>query len=98
MNKDDENILQSLIAGGLIGATLGALLSNNKEDRVALGALAGAVMLATYKANERAQKSNLPVWVEENGKLYEILPGGGKRFIKNIPKPSMIYPEYLKLK
>ena len=30
--KSDEEILQSLIAGGLIGAALGALLSKNRED------------------------------------------------------------------
>lgn len=98
MSNNDENIFQSLIAGGLIGAALGALLSKDKEEGATIGALAGAVILATYKANEQAQKTNLPVYVEEDGKLYEIQPGGIKRFIKDIPKPDFVPNKYFKLK
>jgi len=98
MSKNDENIFQSLIAGGLIGAALGALISKDKEEGVTIGALAGAVILATYKANEQAQKTNLPVYVEQDSKLFEIQPGGNKRFIKNIPKPKITPNEYFKLK
>lgn len=98
MSESDDNILQSLVTGGFIGATLGALLSKNKEEGAAIGALAGAVILATYKANERAQKTNLPVYVEEDGNLYVIESGGEKRFIKNIPKPTISFPEHFKLK
>jgi hypothetical protein len=98
MNENDENIFQSLIAGGLIGAALGALLSKDKEEGATIGALAGAVILATYKANEHAQKTNLGVYVEEDGKLYEIQPGGVKRFIKDIPKPNVPLHDHFKLK
>ena len=77
---------------------MGALLTKNKEEGATIGAIAGAVILATYKANEQAQKTNLPVYVEENSKLYEIQPGGKKRFIKNIPKPNITVSEHFKLK
>lgn len=97
MNSDDK-IIESLITGGLIGAVLGALISENKESGAAVGAIAGAAVLATFKASEQAKKTNLPLVVEEDGKLYEIQPGGGKRFIKNIPKPNSSMAKHFKLK
>lgn len=90
MEKDDE-IVQSLIAGGLIGAALGALLSKNKEEGASLGALAGAAILATFKASEQAKKSNVPLLYEENSCLYEIQPDGSKKFIKEL-EPSHSLP------
>lgn len=96
--KNDEEILESLIAGGLIGAALGALLSKNKEEGATLGALAGAAILATFKANEKAMQTNLPMYVEENGNLYQIQPGGIKKFIRKIDKPSVKLQEHFKLK
>lgn len=98
MNTNDTNIFKSLIKGGLIGATLGALLYKNREEGVTIGALAGAVILATYKANIQAQKTNIPVYVEEEGKLYEIQPGGSKHFIKDLPKSKVLYNKHFKLK
>jgi hypothetical protein len=95
--SNDDKILQSLIAGGLIGAALGALLSKNKEDGATIGALAGAAILATYKANEQAQKTNLPMYEEIDGKLYVIQPGGEKKFIRTLEKPGKI-SERFKLK
>lgn len=95
--KKDEEILQSLIAGGLIGAALGTLLSKDNDDTT-LGAIAGAAILATLKANENAQKTNVPVYVEEQGSLYEINSNGEKRFIKTINKSAKKVPEHFKLK
>ncbi|MEO7312257.1 MAG: glycine zipper 2TM domain-containing protein [Chitinophagaceae bacterium] len=95
--KNDEEILQSLIAGGLIGAALGALVSNNKEEGATLGALAGAVLLATFKANEQAMKSNIAMYVQEGGSLFEIQPGGTKQFVKEIKKNSATLPQHFKL-
>ncbi len=98
MSQDDK-ILESLITGGIIGAALGALLSNKKDDgAIQLGAVAGAAILATYKANEEARKSNVPFFIEEHGKLYEVQPGGKKKFIKNIPKPKVKMAQHFKLK
>jgi len=47
--KEDDEILESLILGGIIGAGLGTLLS--KEKGTVIGAVAGVAVLASYKAN-----------------------------------------------
>ncbi len=96
MMKDDE-IVESLIAGGVIGAALGALLSKNKEEGGIIGAMAGAAILATFKANEKSMQTNLPMYVEENNNLYEIEPGGNKKFIRIIKKSKVKLPENFKL-
>jgi hypothetical protein len=96
--KNDEEIVASLIAGGIIGAALGALLSKNREEGATLGALAGATLLATFKANEKAMQLNMPMYIEEDGNLYEIQSGGIKKFIKTIDKPAVKIQENFKLK
>jgi len=98
MMKNDEEIMESLIAGGLIGAALGALLSKNNGDQAILGALAGATILATFKANEKAMKMNIPMYMEENGNIYQVQTGGIKKFIRKIDKPSLKLPQHFKLK
>ena len=96
--KSDDQILESLLAGGLIGATLGALLSKDKEDGDTIGAIAGAAILATYRANEQAMQSNVPVMIEENGKIYLLHPGGQKEFIRQLPKSTILIQNQYKLK
>jgi hypothetical protein len=96
--KSDNEILDSLIAGGLIGAALGALLSKNKEEGSVLGAMAGAAILATYKANEKASAMKIPMYVEENGNLFQIQPDGSKHFIRKLEKPGIKLNEHFKLK
>jgi hypothetical protein len=98
MSGTDENIIRFLIAGGLIGTALGALLSKDKGEGSMIGAIAGAVILATYKANEQARKAHLPVYIEEDRKLYEIQSGSSKKYIKDIPKPDFQLKEHFKLK
>jgi hypothetical protein len=97
MKKDDE-IIESLIAGGIIGTALGVLLSKNKEEGATLGALIGAAILGTYKANEKASETHVPMVIEENGKLYQIHADGNKKFLRNLEKPSIKLQEYFKLK
>ena len=97
MKRDDE-ILESLIVGGFIGAALGALLSKNKNEGGTLGALAGAVLLATFKANETAQKTNVPVYIEQDGNVYEINAIGEKKFIKKIKEYHKQIPRKFQLK
>jgi hypothetical protein len=96
MTKDDE-ILKSMVLGGIIGAALGALLFGKREGS-ALGVLAGSVILATLKANENAQKSNVPFLIEEDNVIYEINSSGEKKFVKVIPKQTDYLPERFKLK
>ena len=38
--------------------------------------LASAAILATFKANEAAKKTNISMFFEEDGILYKTLPGG----------------------
>jgi hypothetical protein len=96
---NEENLtIESLIKGGLIGTALGALLAKDKEDGAVMGALLGAAIAATLKANEAAQKTKVPVYVEEDGKLYEINQISGKRFIRNIKKSTVDLPQQFKLK
>lgn len=96
--KTDDEIIESLIAGGLIGATLGALVSKNNEEEVMSGAMIGAVILATFKASEKALATNLPMYVVENGNLYQIQKETVKKFIRKIEKSSIKLPSHFKLK
>ena len=86
MSKEEE-MIESLVKGGVIGAALGALVTNNKNGTM-LGALAGAAIAASIQANEDALKTNLPMIMEEKGSLYEILPGGKKIFIRSLNKST----------
>jgi hypothetical protein len=95
--KKDEEVLESLIAGGLIGGALGALLSKDKGNGGTWGALIGAVILATFKASERAKESNVAVVLLENGNLVEENSSGGKRILRPVEKISKRVPKHFKL-
>lgn len=97
MNNNDKTI-QSLIAGGLIGAALGAWLSKDKEDGAVIGIIIGAAFSATLQANKEAQKTNQPILITENGKLYRVLSNGEKQFVKDLPKSFQEWEEHFKLK
>jgi hypothetical protein len=86
--KKDSEILDSLVAGGLIGAALGALVKNDKKV-VTLSAIAGAALLASFYASERAKEIDVPIILEENGILYEVR-NGEKKLVKVLPKKSSI--------
>ncbi|MFP9117239.1 glycine zipper 2TM domain-containing protein [Flavobacterium sp. RNTU_13] len=96
--EQDDKILENLITGGVVGAALGALLSKDKREGATLGALAGAAILATFRANEEAKKSNVPLILEEEGNLYEISPDGQRRFLRKIEKPKITMPSQFKLR
>lgn len=96
--KENNATIESLIEGGLIGAFLGAFLSKDKEEGTIVGALLGAAISATLKANKAARKTKIPVYVEENGKLYAISANGKKKFIKDISKPVETFPSEFTLR
>jgi hypothetical protein len=87
--KNDIEIIESLIEGGLIGATLGAIWSKKKGKGAKLGALAGAAILATYNANLAAKKTKLPLVFEENGSIYELQSNGVTRLIRTLEKSNI---------
>lgn len=88
MSRKDDEIIESLIAGGLIGAALATLLSNKKNagENALLGAIAGAAILASFKANQNAKKTEIPIVVEEDDAIYEITTEGKRKLIKQLPK------------
>jgi hypothetical protein len=96
--KNENITLDSLIKGGLIGAVLGSFLLKDKEEGAIIGGLLGAAISATIKASEEAQKTDVPIYVEEEGKLYKISPPRKKRFIRNLKKPTQNLPDQFKLK
>jgi hypothetical protein len=95
MSKEEE-MIETLVKGGVIGAALGALVTNNKNGAM-LGALAGAAIAASLQANENAEKTNVPMVIEENGKLYKILPGGERKFIRSLNKSTKRLPKNFRL-
>lgn len=98
MTKKETDIIESLIVGGVIGAALGSILSKNKTSHTVLGGIAGAAVLASVKAYENAQKTDVPLVVEEDNALYEIHADGTKKLIKKLPAVSLKLPKRFTLK
>ncbi len=90
--KNDEQILESLIAGGLIGAALGALVTGSKKNSES-GIIARAAILATFEAYEKARKTNIPLLIKKGNALCEMRADGSCKFIKSIPKSPNVVPK-----
>lgn len=86
--ESNNKIINDLIAGGVIGAALGTLIMDDKKG-VGIGAIAGAALFASLKANENAKKTNIPILVQEQDSLFKIMPNGERVFIKKIPKSNI---------
>jgi outer membrane lipoprotein SlyB len=82
-NRDD--IIKDAIAGGLIGAALGAMLTG-KSDRSVLAAIVGAAIGASLSAQSEVKKLDTSVLYEINGIIYRVHPDGSKEFVKRIPR------------
>jgi hypothetical protein len=95
--KNDAKLIEAAILGGLIGAALEALISGDKKNS-GLGALAGAVVSASFKANEEALQTNIPLILEENNVLYEVNSKGRKKLIRRLPNNSRQLPKKFTLK
>ncbi|TGL21714.1 hypothetical protein EHQ46_07615 [Leptospira yanagawae] len=98
MNREDEETLNNLIKGGLLGAGITALLKRQADgEDIAVGALLGAAILASVKASERAKETNIPILVQEGDSLYWKHPDGRKDLFKHLPKQSKTLPTKFKL-
>lgn len=97
MSTQSDSI-EKLIAGGLIGAALGALLAEDKEEGATIGAILGAAFSATHEANKAALQTKEGVLVAQEGKLYRIYPNGDKEYIKDLPQSNRKWPNKLVLK
>ena len=95
--KNNKELLEAAIFGGLIGAALEALIQGNGKNS-GLGALAGAVISASFKANEDAAKTNIPLLLKENNTLYEVSSNGSRKIIRKIPKSNKRIPKKFTLK
>jgi outer membrane lipoprotein SlyB len=98
MTKKEEAVFESLLTGGIIGVALGALISKSKGAGAALGAIAGAAILASVKANENAQKTDIPLVLEEGNAIYEVSSNGTKKLIKHLPVSNKKLPKKFTLK
>ena len=95
--KNDKEIIESLITGGIIGAGIGALITENSREGLAIGSIIGAAILGTYKANEKAKETHIPFIIEENGILYQINEDGSKLFLRELEKPKIKIEKNFKL-
>ncbi|MBL8677298.1 MAG: hypothetical protein JNJ47_07795 [Alphaproteobacteria bacterium] len=77
-----------LVAAGVIGAALGALISDkkNRGENSLLGAIAFIAIMASLKAGEKAKRSSLSTIVEEDDAIYKVSSSGKRKFIKQIDK------------
>jgi hypothetical protein len=96
MNSDRE-IIEYLVAGGLLGAALGALVSDDNRD-AAIGALAGAALVASFRANQRAQATGIPLVIEQDNELIRVYPDGRRELIRKIPRTNAHIPKKFKLR
>ena len=95
--KNNNELLEAAIFGGLIGAALEALIQGNNKN-TGLGLIAGAVISASLKANEEALKTNIPLILKENNTLYEVNSNGSKRIIRKLPRNYKHIPKKFTLK
>jgi len=93
MTRKENDIIKSLLTGGIIGNALEVLITKSKGAGAALGALAGVAILASVQANKNAQKTGIPLVLEEDDALYEVYSDGRKKLIKKLPKTNKNLPK-----
>ena len=93
-----DQSLKRLIANGMIGASIGAVFSRDKEEGAIIGALLGAVFTATQEANKQAELSNQQIFFVENNKLFIQKPNGDKVFLRDLPASTRHWDQNFKLK
>ena len=81
--KNSDEIVEGALAGGLIGAALGAILLGKSKDTLA-AALLGAAIGASVSAMKEAEEKDIPVMIEENGVLYYLNGDGSKTRIRKV--------------
>lgn len=94
--SNKHEIIEAAIAGGLIGAALGALLTGKGKYTIA-SALAGAAIGASIKAHKEAEKLDMPVLYEEEGSIYRIHPNGERKMVKKLKRHQVNVPSTFSL-
>lgn len=95
-NQNREEIIENALAGGLIGAALGAALTG-RGDRSIIAALVGAAIGASITAQKEAEEMEVPVVYENDGVIYKVYPDGHKEVIKRIKKNQIPVPREFRL-
>lgn len=89
--KNRREIVEGALAGGLIGAALGAILIGKSRGAIA-SALVGAAIGASIKAMKEAEEMNMTVLYEENGTVYKVFPDGSRVEFKKINRTNIKIP------
>lgn len=93
---DNNDIIENAIAGGVIGAALGALFTGKSKGAFA-SLIAGAAIGASIKALEKAKHTDVPILYEENGSIFKRYPDGRNEFVKDIEQQDVNIPENFSL-
>ena len=93
MTKKRMSDVEKALVGGVVGAALGAMFSDKKEDSVAAG-LIGAGLTAWVQATKKAKSHNHPLIYAEHNKLVRVHSDGKREEIKSLEKkPQRTLPE-----
>ena len=87
MTKKERNkVIEAAIAGGAIGAVLGAIVTGKKKDSF-IAALVGAAIGASRIALDEAKELDVPVLYDRNGNREVIKKRNHKNriYIKKLP-------------
>lgn len=95
MSEKEEFILAA-IAGGLVGAALGAVLTGKGKHTV-ISALAGAAIGASLVALKEAKEIDIPVLYEEDGVIYRDFPNGRREVVRQLTKVESNIPQTFSL-
>ncbi len=93
---ENNDIIKNAIAGGIIGAALGALFTGKSKGALA-SLIAGAAIGASLKALEKAKDTDIPVLYEEDGSIFRLHPDGRSEFVREIEQQNVIIPETFSL-
>jgi len=92
--EQDNKIIKSFIAEGIISAALAALIMDKSSD---IGLIASTAFFASLQAKENASKLGISRIIEKDHALYEVKPDGSDTLIKVLPKFTKTIPKTFKL-
>jgi hypothetical protein len=89
MKQKDEETLNYLIQGGLLGLNLTSLLNRREdEEDMAVGVVLEVALVAAFGASEKAKKTMIPLLIQIGDSLYFRYPDGHDEFFKKLPENS----------
>ena len=96
-NKENQiDLIEGALAGGLIGAALGALITGKTKGAI-ISAIAGAAIGASWKAFQESKKLDIPFLFEKDGIIYKQMPNGDIVKVKELEKSTTEIPRNFSL-